>query len=198
MDHSRKIVFVSVAVLTFYAGTLTHLVFQSGLPDNGDAGHQPSARVLILVSARERLWLSKKVPGISEKYLIVSQNVNRAPITEAVREGSPDPDLIEHDCGVLYITVDEGDRYALNGEDVGTLYDLRQRITPLFQKRIEMRAYLSGMGDRTDLSDIERIPRTVILNPSGTQSIGQVVEAIDMLREAHANPIALRVSDLTP
>jgi hypothetical protein len=52
------------------------------------------------------------------------------------------------------------------------------------------------MERRTDLPDIQRIPRTVLLRPSGSVGVGDVLAMVQLLEDLSAEPIALQIDQL--
>jgi biopolymer transport protein ExbD len=193
----RKFWFRSVAILTFAIGVVAALIFTSPiLPPNDNF-----QVVTVLTPARE--WHPMVDPNSqpfpSSDFMIVQQSISQS-ITEPISESLPDSSLIDHDCGTLTISIDSEGNLLLNmTENIGTSNDtaqLTQRLTGIFNQRIELRAYLRGMETRTDLSDIERIPRTVLIRASRSNKFGDVIRIIEVLKGIGAKPIGLQINNL--
>jgi len=154
-----------------------------------------------LIPARESrpILYAAEGPFSSEDFMIVQQSVNRPALTEPISDHQTDSALIEHDCGTLTITIDGDRNVALNTDSMGTLNDTSQlatKLTEVFQQRVAQQAYLSGMETRTDLPDIQRIPRTVLIRGARSARYGDVVTLIDLLKELRADPIGLQIHHL--
>ncbi len=202
MIRARKTILSSVAILTFFIGITAYLIWSGFvLPELNKPKNSSAERVLILLQARESQPMIDPygAPKPSDQYMILAQNMNQPLITEPIPENKPKPDLIEHDCGTLYISIDSQHNLSLNTDVIGTLNDtnkLRVKLKSIFQQRIENRAYLTNMENRTDLPDIARIPRAVLINPSRSLTINEVIEIIDTLKEIGADPIGLQIDNL--
>ena len=161
---------------------------------------EDSYSTMILVPAREwRPLLSEnEAPFASEDFMIIRQSEDQPLITEPVA-GVSASRLIEHDCGTLWVTVNSDGAITLNAIDVGTVRDtsaLKAKLTDVFNARVTQRAYIPGLEQRTDLPEIKRIPRTVLLRPSRTVAAQDVLAILELLKELSAEPIGLQVDHL--
>lgn len=87
----------------------------------------------------------------------------------------------------------------LNQDNMGSVNDttpLAQRLAQVFQQRKEQRAYKVGMETRADVSEEERIEKTVFVKAPRALKYGDVVKVIDAIKGAGANPVGLQVDDL--
>ena len=100
----------------------------------------------------------------------------------------------------LVVTVNPDRTLKLNGlDDMGTVDDmtkLNQRLSSLFDERLKNRAYRPDMVTRTDLSERERIQKTVFLKAPRNLSYGEVARIIDGLKGSGADPIGLQLDGL--
>lgn len=201
--NARKTILGSITLLTFFIGIIAYLAWSnSTLPEFNKHEIASTQRVLIFIPARESqsMIVPYEAPKPSDQYMILAQNINPPLITEPISDNTFISDLIEHNCGSLQISIDSQHNLYLNNESIGTLSDtseLRIKLKSVFQQRIENRAYLRGMENRKDLPDIERIPRTVLINPSRSLEFGDVIGIIDTLEEAGASPIGLQIDNLS-
>jgi hypothetical protein len=131
--------------------------------------------------------------------MIVQQHVTERSLGQPISDQSPDATVIDYDCGTLTVTITADRMITLNTESFGTLNDtgpLASKLSALFQQRIAQRAYLSGFESRSDLPIMERIPRTVLVRPSRSLRHADVLRLIELLKEAHADPIGLQINNL--
>ena len=87
----------------------------------------------------------------------------------------------------------------LNQDNMGSVNDtapLAQRLAQVFQQRKEQRAYKVGMETATNVSEEERIEKTVFVKAPRALKYGEVVKVIDAIKGAGANPVGLQVDDL--
>ena len=100
----------------------------------------------------------------------------------------------------LVVAINADSTLRLNLENnVGSIQNaekLIQRISDVFRQRVENRAYSQEKLLRTDLSEDERIERTVFIKAPRSIDYGSVVKIIDAIKIAGANPISLQIDDL--
>lgn len=99
----------------------------------------------------------------------------------------------------LVVSIDSGLQLKLNQDNMGSVNDtgpLAQKLTRVFQDRKTQRAYKTGMETRTDLTEEERIEKTVFVKAPRSLRYGDVVKVIDAIKGAGANPVGLQVDDL--
>lgn len=100
----------------------------------------------------------------------------------------------------LVVTIQPDRTLKLNQiGDMGTVNDLGpllSKLTSLFQERLRNRAYRPDMISRFDLSEQERIEKTVFIKAPRNLSYGEVTRVIDGLKGAGAYPIGLQLDDL--
>ena len=100
----------------------------------------------------------------------------------------------------LVVTIQPDLTLKLNKLDkMGTVNDLgplTSELRSLFEKRLENRTYRSDMISRFDLSDQERIEKTVFIKAPRSLPYGEVTRVIDGLKGVGATPIGLQLDDL--
>lgn len=88
----------------------------------------------------------------------------------------------------------------LNNEaDLGTTQNpekLIARLSDIFRQRAENHAYADGAQFKTDLTEEERIERTVFIKAPRRTDYGSVVKIIDAVKISGAAPISLQIDDL--
>lgn len=112
---------------------------------------------------------------------------------EAKTAGEPNPKA-------LVVALDADSTIRLNAEDgLGTIKDsgkLTQRLAEIFRERAENHAYADDLEFRTDLTEAERIEKTVFIKAPRSIGYGSVVKIIDAVKLAGAQPISLQIDDL--
>lgn len=100
----------------------------------------------------------------------------------------------------LVVALDTDLSLALNNQkDLGNVNDAEKLIEKLretFQKRKENQNYADNLAMKTDLTEDERIEKTVFIKaPKGT-SYGNVTKVIDAVKMSGAQPISLQIDEL--
>jgi biopolymer transport protein ExbD len=100
----------------------------------------------------------------------------------------------------LVVTINADSTLRLNAEnDVGSVQNtakLTERLTQIFRERTENRAYADDKAARTDLSEDEKIQKTVFIKAPRILDYGSVVKIVDAVKIAGASPISLQIDDL--
>jgi len=100
----------------------------------------------------------------------------------------------------LVVTIQPDRTLKLNGEiNMGTVNDLSPlalKLKSVFEERIQNRAYRYDLVSRTDLSDAQRIQKTVFIKAPRNIPYGEVTRVLDGLKATGADPIGLQLDDL--
>ncbi len=100
----------------------------------------------------------------------------------------------------LVVALDTDSTLRLNNEkNLGTIQEparLVERLAAVFAERANNRAYREGAEFRTDLTEAEKIQKTVFIKAPRAIDYGSVVKVIDAVKIAGANPISLQIDDL--
>jgi biopolymer transport protein ExbD len=86
-----------------------------------------------------------------------------------------------------------------NKDDFGTVEapeKLIEKLSEIFRKRSENHAYSVGAESRNDLTEDEKIEKTVFIKAPRAIDYGRVAKVIDAVKIAGANPISLQIDDL--
>ena len=86
----------------------------------------------------------------------------------------------------------------LNQDNFGSVNDtvpLATKLAQTFKERKEQRAYKVGM-EGSNVSEDEKIEKTVFVKAPRALKYGDVVKVIDAIKGAGANPVGLQVDDL--
>ena len=113
---------------------------------------------------------------------------------------APKRDGVAPNIDTLVVAINSDSMLRLNTEsDLGTVQKTEKliaRLSEIFKQRTENRAYAEGAEFRTDLSEAERIQKTVFIKAPRSIVYGSVVKGIDAIKIASANPISLQIDDL--
>jgi len=100
----------------------------------------------------------------------------------------------------LVVTIQLDRTLKLNAlTNMGTVYDLTPltlKLKTVFDERLKNRAYRYDMFSRTDLSEMERIQKTVFIKAPRSLPYGDVTRVLDGLKATGADPIGLQLDDL--
>jgi len=91
-------------------------------------------------------------------------------------------------------------KLKLNNDPIGELTDsgkLTQMLTTIFGRRKELHAYRPGMETRNDVPEAERLEKTVVIKATRSTRYADVINLIDAVKGAGANPIMLQIDDLS-
>lgn len=106
----------------------------------------------------------------------------------------------ESNINTLIVTINPDLTLALNGEkNLGTISDPQKLVAKLsetFQKRLENHLYADGVEMKTDLSEDEKILKTVFIKAPRSLAYGDAVKVIDSVKISGAQPIGLQIDGL--
>jgi biopolymer transport protein ExbD len=99
----------------------------------------------------------------------------------------------------LVVSIAQDLSIKLNQDNMGSVNDtapLAQKLAQVFKQRKEQRAYKVGMETAANVSEEDRIEKTVFVKAPRALKYGEVVKVIDAIKGAGANPVGLQVDDL--
>ena len=100
----------------------------------------------------------------------------------------------------LVVTIQLDRTLKLNQlDEMGTVSDpgpLVSKLRSLFEARLQNRSFKYELALRSDLSDSERVERTVFIKAPRSIPYGEVTRVIDGLKGAGATPIGLQLDGL--
>ena len=112
-------------------------------------------------------------------------------------ENSPD---VRPNINTLVVSIQPDRTLMLNSlGDMVTIDDmtaLSSKLREVFQERLENHAYRADMISRIDLSERERIEKTVFIKAPRNFPYGEVTRVIDGLKATGADPIGLQLDNL--
>lgn len=106
----------------------------------------------------------------------------------------------EPDQRTLVVTIEPDNTLRLNAlTEMGTVDDpskLNLKLVALFDERTRNKVYRDDMRDRFDLPDRLRVEKTVFIKAPRNMSYGRIMQVMDGLKGAGAEPIGLQLDDL--
>ena len=100
----------------------------------------------------------------------------------------------------LVVTIQSDRTLKLNEvTGLGTVDDvtpLNLKLKAVFEERLRNRAYRFDMASRTDVSEFERIEKTVFIRAPRSITYGEVMRVVDGLKGSGAKPIGLQLDNL--
>jgi biopolymer transport protein ExbD len=141
--------------------------------------------------------------GVSRVGLLainVDKNLPGRIQVELPAEPDPNAELMRRPNPLtLVVSISPDLKLRLNQDDMGSVNDsapLSVRLEQTFRYRKEMRAYKPGSETRTDLTEDERVEKTVTVKAPRSIKYGDVMKVIDAIKGAGASPIVLQLDDL--
>jgi biopolymer transport protein ExbD len=100
----------------------------------------------------------------------------------------------------LVVTIEPVHTLRLNAlTDMGTVEDpskLSSKLVALFEERTRNKVYRDDLRDRIDLPDRVRVEKTVFIKAPRNMAYGKIMQVMDGLKGAGAEPIGLQLDDL--
>jgi len=100
----------------------------------------------------------------------------------------------------LVVTIEPDRTLKLNSlSDMGTVDNitpLTTKLTSVFNERLHNRAFRSDLIARLDLSDFQRVEKTIFIKAPRSIPYGEVARVLDGLKGTGAEPIGLQLDDL--
>ena len=115
------------------------------------------------------------------------------------RDPNEDVSQLKPNPLTLVVTIGTDLQIKLNQDIMGSVNDtsnLAATLQKTFQQRKEQHAYKVGMETATNISEDQRIEKTVFVKAPRALKYGDVVKVIDAIKGAGASPVGLQVDDL--
>ena len=116
----------------------------------------------------------------------------------------PSPPLDRSDVGpdprTLVVTIEADRTLKLNQlSDMGSVDDLSKinaKLIAVFAERLRNRSFRTDLVSRLDLTDAQRVEKTVFIKAPRTITYGEVARVMDGLKGSGADPIGLQLDGL--
>lgn len=113
---------------------------------------------------------------------------------ESKQDGEPHPHT-------LVVAIGSDSSLRLNKDDsMGTVEEpekVTAKLRSTFAERLENRAYSENAANDPNLSEDEKIEKTVFIKAPRSLDYGSVARVIDAVKQSGARPISLQIDDLT-
>lgn len=99
----------------------------------------------------------------------------------------------------LIVTINRDSSLKLNQEDAGSIGEpqsLMEKLSGEFEKRLQVGIYDENLATRGDLSNDEKILKTVFIKAPKNFAYGEVAKIVDAVKLAGANPVGLQIDAL--
>lgn len=100
----------------------------------------------------------------------------------------------------LVVTLNRDFSLKLNREDASASVQDRENLTKklagIFQQRLENRNFAPEKEFNNDLSDAQKVQKTVFIKAPRSIDYGSVAKVIDAVKISGAEPISLQIDDL--
>ena len=100
----------------------------------------------------------------------------------------------------LVVTVNPDQTLKLNAETgMGTIADpapLTARLNEVFRGRLENRVFAEGLEERADITESDKVVKTVFVKANRSLKYGDIAKVVDVLKGAGATPISFQLDDL--
>lgn len=119
---------------------------------------------------------------------------------EAKVPAEPEGDPAPPHPHTLVVNINPDGSLELNGEkDLGTINEpqkLRGRLGEVFQKRLENRVFAPEKEPKENLTEAEKVQKTVFIKAPRKLPYGEVMKVLDSIKLAGASPISLQIDSL--
>jgi biopolymer transport protein ExbD len=112
---------------------------------------------------------------------------------ESNQEGEPNP-------LALVVAVGSDSSLRINNETGGTVEEpgkLAATLKDTFARRLENQVYSQNAANDPNLTEEEKIEKTVFIKAPRGIDYGSVAKVIDVVKQSGAQPISLQIDDLT-
>ena len=109
------------------------------------------------------------------------------------------PDNLEPHPNTLIVTINADSSLKLNQEDSGSIAEpqnLMEKLSAKFEERSETGIYDENLVKRNDLSNEEKVLKTVFIKAPKNFSYGEVAKVVDAVKLSGANPVGLQIDGL--
>lgn len=99
----------------------------------------------------------------------------------------------------LIVTIRPDSSLKLNQEDSGSVNEpesLMKKLSATFEERWQNGIYDENLAKRSDLSNEEKVLKTVFIKAPKNFSYGEVAKVVDAVKLSGANPVGLQIDSL--
>ncbi|HEX8250351.1 MAG TPA: biopolymer transporter ExbD [Pyrinomonadaceae bacterium] len=99
----------------------------------------------------------------------------------------------------LIVTINPDSSLKLNREDSGSITEpqsLLEKLSGKFEERLRNGIYDENLSGRNDLSNEQKVLKTVFIKAPKNFAYGEVAKVVDAVKLSGANPVGLQIDDL--
>ncbi|HEX8734186.1 MAG TPA: biopolymer transporter ExbD, partial [Pyrinomonadaceae bacterium] len=99
----------------------------------------------------------------------------------------------------LIVTINADSSLKLNLEDSGSIAEpesLIEKLSAKFEERLQEGIYDENFSKRSDLSNEEKVLKTVFIKAPKNFAYGEVAKVVDAVKLSGANPVGLQIDSL--
>ena len=109
------------------------------------------------------------------------------------------PDKLPPNPNALIVTINRDSTLTLNHQISGSIdepLDLQEKLAARFEENLRSGIYDENLAGRDDLTNEEKVLKTVFIKAPRNFSYGEVAKVVDAVKLAGANPIGLQIDAL--
>lgn len=133
-------------------------------------------------------------------FMVISPSKPSAFKAKVPAEQPPNEKEITVNPNTLIVRINHDSTLTLNRENnLGRIAEpqlLMERLSAVFQTRLAEGIYDETRAGRNDLSDEEKVQRTVFIKAPKNFNYGEVTKVVDAVKQTGANPVGLQIDDL--
>jgi biopolymer transport protein ExbD len=133
-------------------------------------------------------------------FMVISPSKPAAFKAKVPQEAPPNQAPLKDNPNALIVRINPDSSLTLNRDnDSGTILEpqvLIEKLKRTFQERLESGIYDENLAKRGDLSNEEKVLKTVFIKAPKSLAYGEVTKVVDAVKLAGANPVGLQIDDL--
>ncbi|MDQ3798645.1 MAG: biopolymer transporter ExbD [Acidobacteriota bacterium] len=133
-------------------------------------------------------------------FMVISPSKPAAFKAKVPAEPSPDAEKLKTHPNALIVRVNPDSTLTLNQENgLGTIAEpevLTAELAEIFERRLRDGIYDENLSGRQDLSNEEKVQKTVFIKAPKNFSYGEVAKVVDAVKLSGANPVGLQIDAL--
>jgi biopolymer transport protein ExbD len=109
------------------------------------------------------------------------------------------PDTLPPHPNALIVTVNRDSTLKLNNQNSGSIaepQDLMEKLAARFEENLRSGIYDENLAKRDDLTNEEKVLKTVFIKAPKNFSYGEVAKVVDAVKLAGASPVGLQIDAL--
>lgn len=133
-------------------------------------------------------------------FMVISPSKPTAFKAKVPQEPPPNQLPLKDNPNALIVRINADSSLTLNLEnDSGTVAEpqvMIEKLKSVFQQRLEIGNFDEALAKRSDLSNEEKVLKTVFIKAPKSFAYGEVAKVVDAVKLAGANPVGLQIDGL--